>query len=105
MSRLCLSRNSHTSSSSSLQYLFYLLLFIVATLCFEVLAIALGFNFFIKNSFGAIFVLSIVWGNAMVAAAFMVSAFFESAKTATVVGYCTLAWPLSVHTLVRDTYR
>lgn len=68
-------------------YLFNLILYAIAMTLMWLVAWAMGFRYFIDNSFGAIFLLLFIWGNLMIAMAFLASTCFTSSRTATVVSY------------------
>jgi len=67
-------------------YLFSLFLYLCATLLFQFMAIGLDFAFFTRNDFGIVFVLTFLYGNCMIAGAFLLSVFFDSSRTAIVFG-------------------
>lgn len=66
-----------------------LVLYIIATGLLYAIAAALGFNYYTKSA-GVLVVFLLVWGNTMIAFAFLLSVFIGKARSATVIGYLIL---------------
>jgi len=68
-------------------YLFALVTYVLATLLAIAFGVILSIRFFTENAFGAYGLFLFVWGNTMIALAFLISVFFTKARSATVAGY------------------
>eukprot|EP00474_Spongospora_subterranea_P005858 CRZ06316.1 hypothetical protein [Spongospora subterranea] len=68
-------------------YLFHFTLYIIAMMFLVIIASILGFRYFTQNAFGSYFILLFIWGHVLCASAILLSTFFRTSKTATVIGY------------------
>jgi len=71
-------------------YFFDLLLYVITTFLIILLGVALGFRYFILNSPVLIFLFFFIWGNTMIALAFLLSVFFVKTRSAIIIGYIIL---------------
>jgi ABC-type multidrug transport system ATPase subunit len=75
------------STYFAVTYLFALFTYVLATLLAIAFGVMLSIRFFTENAFGAYALFLFVWGNTMIALAFLMSVFFTKARSATVAGY------------------
>eukprot|EP00033_Pygsuia_biforma_P000417 GCRY01000498.1.p1 GENE.GCRY01000498.1~~GCRY01000498.1.p1 ORF type:complete len:926 (+),score=268.84 GCRY01000498.1:207-2984(+) len=69
------------------QYLFGFLMYFISVMIMWALAAILGFAYWLNNDFFVIFLTLFFWGHVIVAFSFFLSVFFNSSRSATVVGY------------------
>ncbi|GIL45991.1 hypothetical protein Vafri_3095 [Volvox africanus] len=68
-------------------YLWYLLLYIIYMIIFVVFGAAVGLQIFRRTNIGVQIIFYFLFGNNMIAFAFMLSSFFSSSRTSTVVAF------------------
>ncbi|MEW5299847.1 MAG: hypothetical protein WDW36_002821 [Sanguina aurantia] len=70
-----------------ISYLWYLVLYLLYMVVFIVAGAAVGLELFVRTNLGVTIVFYFLFGNTMIAFAFMLSSLFSSARTVVVVGF------------------
>jgi ABC-type multidrug transport system ATPase subunit len=68
-------------------YLFFLILYVLATGIVILVASILRFRFFIANDIGIVLLFFFVWGHTLIAVSYLFAVFFGKSRTATIVMY------------------